>query len=59
MKGRLVRKIITVISLFMAGILYTATVIAEANAKNISSVFGAKTFDVVNENLSDDAVYYE
>lgn len=59
MKGKIVRKTLAVVSLLMSGVLYTATVITEVNAKNISSVFGAKTYDVVNENFDDDATYYK
>ncbi len=59
MKKKVVRKACTVISLLLAGSLFTATVITEANANNISSVFGAKTYEVVNENISDDTEYYK
>ena len=59
MKAKLVRKILTVVSFLTAGVLFTTTVITEANMKNISSVFGAKTFNVVNENLDEETEYYK
>ncbi|MCR5546419.1 MAG: glycoside hydrolase family 3 C-terminal domain-containing protein [Lachnospiraceae bacterium] len=59
MKVKLVRKLCTVVSFLAAGTLFTATVITQANMKNISSVFGAKTFNVVNENLDEESEYYK
>lgn len=54
-----IRKASSVVSLLLAGSLFTATVITEANANNISSVMGAKTFNVLNEKLGPETEYYK
>ncbi len=60
MKYKLVRKITSVVSMFLAGILLTGTVIANENAGAISGTIGAQTFKVVQEGDADqDTEYYK
>lgn len=47
MKQKIARKILTVTSMLLSGVMVTATVICNENASAISSVLNVKTFDVV------------
>ena len=60
MKLKTLRKILTVVSFLLAGILLTGTVIGNENAPIISQTLGAKTFEVVNTgNANEDTEYYK
>ncbi|MBQ4427005.1 MAG: glycoside hydrolase family 3 protein [Oscillospiraceae bacterium] len=60
MKFSLVRKIATVVSLILAATMFTGTIIANANANNISNILGAKTFEVVDTgDGTQDTEYYK
>ena len=61
MKHELVRKIMSVVSFLLAGIMFVGTMIADSNAANISSILGAKTFEIVSDEnaAAQDSNYYK
>lgn len=60
MKFKLQRKILTVVSMLLCGVLLLGTVIANENAGVISTQLGAKTFEVVETgDGSQDTEYYK
>lgn len=60
MKQKIARKILTVTSMLLSGVMVTATVICNENATAISSVLNVKTFDVVETgDTNQDSEYYK
>ena len=47
MKYKLLRKTTSVVSMFLAGLMLTGTVIANENAILVSNALGAQTFEIV------------
>ncbi|MBR4249690.1 MAG: glycoside hydrolase family 3 C-terminal domain-containing protein, partial [Verrucomicrobia bacterium] len=61
MKSNLLRKICTVVSFMLAGVLVTGTIIANENASVISNALGVPTFEIVNKEGSEneDTEYFK
>lgn len=60
MKQKIARKILTVTSMLLSGVMVTATVICNENATAISSALNVKTFDVVETgDTNQDSEYYK
>lgn len=60
MKYKLQRKLLTVISMLLAGVLVLATLITGENADAINGTMGTKTFEVVQTGETDeDTEYYK
>ena len=60
MKQKIARKILTVTSMLLSGVMVTATVICNENATAISSMLNVKTFDVVETgDTNQDSEYYK
>lgn len=60
MKYRLQRKLLTVISMLLAGILVLATIITGENAAAINGTLGTKTFEVIDTGAENqDTEYYK
>lgn len=60
MKYELQRKLLTVVSMLLAGVLVLATLITGENADAINGTLGTKTFEVVQTGDTDeDTEYYK
>ena len=60
MKYKLFRKITTVVSMFLAGLMLTGTVIANENAGTVSNALGAQTFEIIQTgDPNQDTEYYK
>ena len=60
MKYKLLRKTTSVVSMFLAGLMLTGTVIANENASVVSNALGAQTFEIVETGeQNQDTEYYK
>ena len=60
MKYKLLRKVTTVTSMFLAGLMVTGTIIAGENVSVVSNALGAQTFEIVETgNANQDTEYYK
>lgn len=60
MKNTVLRKVLSVISLILAGVMCTGTLVANMNANNISSILSSKTFETIETgDGNQDTEYYK
>lgn len=60
MKYKLQRKILTVLSMLLSGVLVLATLISSKNADALNGMMGTKTFEVIqSDNADEDTEYYK